>query len=73
MILTIIILILSFSQHREDEITVTLWGDQAHKFEELKPEFQKPNVILIVSGTKAVTFKGKLHSTTACFWTLLAL
>lgn len=45
-------------QLREDEITITLWGLQAHQFEDLKSEYQRPNVILIVTGTKAVMFKG---------------
>lgn len=47
-------------QLREDEITITLWGLQAHQFEDLKSEYQRSNVILIVTGTKAVMFKGNL-------------
>ncbi|KAK1353856.1 hypothetical protein POM88_052221 [Heracleum sosnowskyi] len=41
-----------------DEMTITLWGLQAHQFEDLKSEYQRPNVVLIVTGTKAVLFNG---------------
>lgn len=36
---------------------ITLWGLQAHEFDELKTKYQRPIVVLIVTGTKAVTFK----------------
>ncbi|KAK1385742.1 hypothetical protein POM88_023477 [Heracleum sosnowskyi] len=41
-----------------DEMTITLLGLQAHQFEDLKSEYQRPNVVLIVTGTKAVLFNG---------------
>nr|XP_017251222.1 PREDICTED: replication protein A 70 kDa DNA-binding subunit C-like [Daucus carota subsp. sativus] len=42
-----------------DEMTVTLWGQQAHQFEDLKNEYQRPNIVLIVTGTKAVMYNAK--------------
>lgn len=38
-------------------MTVTLWGLQAHEFEDLKTEYQRPNIVLIVTGTKAIKYK----------------
>lgn len=53
-------------QCRGDEMTVTLWGQQAHQFEDLKNEYQRPNIVLIVTGTKAVMYNGNIHFNNFC-------
>lgn len=52
---------ISYFQFRGDEITITLWGQQAYQFEDLKSEYNQPNVILIVTGTKAIIFNGNIQ------------